>query len=1004
MARRKVGEARSRRVGGGQVSACVRRCTIALFVLVAGVFVAAPAAASDGDMVWARQLGGTGSDIGLGVAVDGSGNVYTTGYFSGTADFDPGAGTLNLASVGAVDVFVSKLDAAGTLVWVRQLGGTSTDVGEGVVVDGSGNVYTTGYFSGTADFDPGAGTLNLASVGAVDVFVSKLDAAGTLVWVRQLGGTSTDVGEGVVVDGSGNVYTTGYFSGTADFDPGAGTLNLASVGAVDVFVSKLDAAGTLVWARQLGGTSLDAGFGVAVDGSGNVHTTGYFLGTADFDPGAGTSNLTSAGTTDVFVSKLDAAGTLVWARQLGGTSLDAGFGVAVDGSGNVHTTGYFLGTADFDPGAGTSNLTSAGTTDVFVSKLDAAGTLVWARQLGGTSLDAGFGVAVDGSGNVHTTGYFLGTADFDPGAGTSNLTSAGTTDVFVSKLDAAGTLVWARQLGGTSLDAGFGVAVDGSGNVHTTGYFLGTADFDPGAGTSNLTSAGTTDVFVSKLDAAGTLVWARQLGGTSLDAGFGVAVDGSGNVHTTGYFLGTADFDPGTGTFNLASVGGGDVFVSKLEGPDTTDPVVTPPGDVVAEATGPGGAVVSFGSGSASDGVGVVSGPTCVPASGSLFPVGVTTVTCSASDAAGNTGEATFAVTVVDPAGVFRYAGANRFATAAAVVADDFPVASDVSVVFVAVGSNFPDALAGAAVAGKLGAPLLLLVNAASIPAETAAELTRLSPDTIVVLGGTAVISEGVEDLLGGYASTVIRLAGANRYATAVEISQYGFPGGATEVIVATGTGFADALAGGPAAVALGGPVLLTDPNSLPQEVADEITRLAPTRIVVVGGTSAVSATVFSQLQALVANTVRISGSNRYATAVALSVDAFDTGSQRVYVATGLNFPDALAGAAAAGWWQAPILLVPGTSIPADVSAEITRLGASKVIIVGGTSAVSLSVEGALFSMLGATPANPGDAKNCSNFTTQAAAQEWFDFYFPYYGDVGDLDGDDDLEACENLP
>ena len=113
---------------------------------------------------------------------------------------------------------------------------------------------------------------------------------------------------------------------------------------------------------------------------------------------------------------------------------------------------------------------------------------------------------------------------------------------------------------------------------------------------------------------------------------------------------------------------------------------------------------------------------------------------------------------------------------------------------------------------------------------------------------------------------------------------------------------------------------------------------------------------------------------------MALSVDAFDTGSQRVYVATGLNFPDALAGAAAAGWWQAPILLVPGTSIPADVSAEITRLGASKVIIVGGTSAVSLSVEGALFSMLGATPANPGDAKNCSNFTTQAAAQEWFDF------------------------
>ena len=189
-----------------------------ILVLVAGAFVAAPAAASDGDLVWTRRLGGASGDNGRGVAVDGSGNVYTTGIFLGTSDFDPGAGTFNLTAAGESDVFVSKLDSSGSLVWVRQLGGTGTDVGSHVAVDGSGNVYTAGHFSGMADFDPGVGTFDLTAAGGTDVFVSKLNSTGNLVWARQLGGTSNDQGFGVAVDGSGNVYTTGSF-GTADFDP-----------------------------------------------------------------------------------------------------------------------------------------------------------------------------------------------------------------------------------------------------------------------------------------------------------------------------------------------------------------------------------------------------------------------------------------------------------------------------------------------------------------------------------------------------------------------------------------------------------------------------------------------------------------------------------------------------------------------------------------------------------------------------------------------------------------
>jgi hypothetical protein len=462
---------------------------------------------------------------------------------------------------------LTPLAGDGDFVWAKQMGGTTWDAGRGIAVDAAGNVYTTGDFWGTADFDPGPGTFNLTSAGNRDIFVSKLDSAGNFVWAKQMGGPGGDFGFPIAVDAAGNVYTTGHFQGTADFDPGPGTFNLTSAGEYDIFVSKLDSAGNFLWAKQMGGTGYADGYGIALDVAGNVYTTGYFHGTADFDPGPGTFNLTSAGNRDIFVSKLDSAGNFVWAKQIGGTAQPEGHGIAVDAVGNVYTTGDLNGTADFDPGPGTFNLTSTGSNDIFVSKLDSAGSFVWAKQMGGTSEDYSLGLAVDAAGNVYTTGQFQGTADFDPGPGIFNLTSAGEYDIFVSKLDSAGNFLWAKQMGGTTWDAGTGIAVDAAGNVYTTGWFAGTADFDPGPGTFNLTSAGADDIFVSKLDSAGNLVCAKQMGGTGNDQGWGIAVDAAGNVYTTGPFPGTADFDPGPGVFNLTSAGSYDIFVSKLSAP-----------------------------------------------------------------------------------------------------------------------------------------------------------------------------------------------------------------------------------------------------------------------------------------------------------------------------------------------------------------------------------------------------------------------------------------------------
>ncbi len=196
---------------------------------------------------------------------------------------------------------------------------------------------------------------------------------------------------------------------------------------------------------------------------------------------------------------------------------------------------------------------------------------MWAKQLGGTSGDIGYAIAVDASGNVYTTVHFQGNADFNPDpVATTNFTAVNF-DVFISKLDASGNFVWAKQIGGTASEDGYSIAVDASTNVYTAGYFQGTVDFNPDlAFTNNLISAGQSDIFISKLDASGNYLFTKQFGGTGIDQGFGIASDASRNIYATGYFSGTADVDPDpTVTNNFISAGGSDIFVVKLNQPGT---------------------------------------------------------------------------------------------------------------------------------------------------------------------------------------------------------------------------------------------------------------------------------------------------------------------------------------------------------------------------------------------------------------------------------------------------
>ena len=453
---------------------------------------------------WAKSSGGDFCS-GSSVIADNSGNVYTIGRFTGTVDFDPGAGSTNITSNGGLDIFIQKLDASGNFLWVKTFGGLFSELGYSIAIDNLGNIVTTGSFRGTVDFDPGAGTTNLTSNGAQDVFVQKIDPSGNFLWAKSFGGIDGDFPSSIITDGSGNIYTTGRFEGTADFNPDIGTFNLTANGDRDVFVHKLDVSGNFQWAKTFGGLGYDGGSSIAVDASGNIYTLGNFNESVDFDPGPGIASLTSNGSQDVFVQKMDASGNFQWAKTFGGTDFDGGSSIAVDASGNILTSGRFRDIVDFDPGAGTANRTSNGNGDVFVQKLNSTGDFQWVQSFGGANDEESTSIALDGMGNIYTTGIFYNTVDFDPGIGVTNLTSNGGLDPFVQKIDGTGSFQWARSFGGSDNVRTFSIAVDVSNNIYTTGEFTGTADFNPGTASSTLTSNGGANFFVQKMSPCVTI-------------------------------------------------------------------------------------------------------------------------------------------------------------------------------------------------------------------------------------------------------------------------------------------------------------------------------------------------------------------------------------------------------------------------------------------------------------------------------------------------------------------
>ncbi|MBK9284290.1 MAG: T9SS type A sorting domain-containing protein [Sphingobacteriaceae bacterium] len=383
----------------------------------------------------------------------------------------------------------------------------------------------------------------------------KLSAQINYQWAGKIGSTMSESATAVASDPSGNVYVAGHFNGTADFDPGPGTTTLSSLGGQDAFIAKYNSSGAFIWVKHIGGTNTDWIYDMSADANG-VYVAGNFIGTCNFNIGGSPANLTSLGggtDGDGFFASYSTAGTLNWVNRLGSTANDRAISLAIDASTNVYVTGFIGANTDFDPGPGVLTLSVSGTYNAYFAKYTSAGALVFARQIIG-SYSEGDQISIDASNNIYITGSFSQLNDFDPGIGTFNLTTSGALqlDIYLAKYNSSGNFVYAKQIGGTGVDIGFGLQPDASGNVYLGGVFSNVCDFDPGIGVTTITSNGQGDLFVAKYDASGNYIWAYGTGGTTNDYCYGLAIDGSNNVYITGRFLGTGiDFDPGPGTATL---------------------------------------------------------------------------------------------------------------------------------------------------------------------------------------------------------------------------------------------------------------------------------------------------------------------------------------------------------------------------------------------------------------------------------------------------------------------
>ena len=495
-------------------------------------------------LVYSTYFGGSGPDQGNAITVDVEGSVYVTGVTT-SADFPVASAAQGKNAGGTTDAFILKLDPTGTqIVYSTYIGGSGSDEGHSIAVDTGGNAHITGYTSSN-DF-PIVSGFQRTRGGLLDAYVLKLNRTGNAILFSSfLGGSVDDRGYGIALDAASNIYLTGTTSSNNFPTANPYQRNYAG-GFADAFVAKIGSAGNLIYSTYTGGLGNDNPFSIAVDGNGAAYVTG-FTSSPNFPLVNALQNTYGGGTDDVFVFKLNPAGTaLQYSTYVGGINSDEATRIAVDEAGSAYITGY-TDSINF-PTHNPYQAIGAGNFDAFVAKLSPDGaSLTFSTYFGGSQVESGTGIAVDRAHNVYICGY---TNSFDlPEANAVQTFIAGDRDVFLAKFDPDGDiLVFSTFLGGLGPESAIGLAIDGSGNAYVTGFTHST-NF-PTANPIQETNAGTPDIFIAKLNSA-DIVSAQQ---------FQVAPQGATSLTTEGkrtdavFGYATAESIPGTPLAGLAIV------------------------------------------------------------------------------------------------------------------------------------------------------------------------------------------------------------------------------------------------------------------------------------------------------------------------------------------------------------------------------------------------------------------------------------------------------------------
>jgi gliding motility-associated-like protein len=444
---------------------------------------------------WVADMGGPGNATSTIIKVDAQNNMYVTGIYTGTVDFDPSSsGTKNLTATGTgYDAFIAKYNASGTLVWASSFGGVGTDQPNGLDVDINGQITVTGQFDSQPMIVPGLS--NLTAVGR-DAFVIHLDGSGNFLWAKAISGTGVENGSKVVSDASGNLVVTAQFQSTIN----VGGTNIAPKGTRDGLLVKYDAAGNIIWKFSLGDIDDNSIIGAVIDKNDNITISGYINGTVNFNPLGSVDN--ASGNNSIFIAQYSSSGILRWKTVILGTAQGADYNLnmALDAQNNIYMTGVFGAPINF--GSATP-LRPQGTQDVFLAKYNGQnGATQFYKGIGNTgSFIHSYGIVVSPDNNIYLAGYFTGTIDFDLSAAVANVKDHGKEDMFLAKYDVGGNYKWAFGLGNNSCNNNMArsVAVDGNNDVLLTGSFCSTVNFnESGCASTSSAQSLVRDLFIAK--------------------------------------------------------------------------------------------------------------------------------------------------------------------------------------------------------------------------------------------------------------------------------------------------------------------------------------------------------------------------------------------------------------------------------------------------------------------------------------------------------------------------